>query len=294
MKKKILSLCLVLAMAAIAVVGGTMAYFTDKDTETNTFTVGNVEIDLIESQYHRVNAGKGYTTEAEPIIGGYLWASGVELQGTKDNTPDIKNYSWTGTYFSDEQIKKDAETYKTGYFAAESANMVPGDNVRKNPYVINKSTTNAAYVRVRVLVPCSLFVILDNGLSYWTSTAFKDGITSKAVTSYNAADSVEQWVGGMSDEEFVVKRTNSDGKEIEYYEFDFTYPEPLEPGAMTFWNVWGNIAIDKNATAEDLENVTSFDVIFEADAIQAEGFATAADAFAAFDGSSSETGSENN
>lgn len=48
MKKKILSLTLVVCLLAIAVVGGTLAYFTDTDNETNTFTVGNVKIDLIE------------------------------------------------------------------------------------------------------------------------------------------------------------------------------------------------------------------------------------------------------
>ena len=57
----------------------------------------------------------------------------------------------------------------------------------------------------------------------------------------------------------------------------------MKPGELTFWNVWGNIAIDKNATADDLKDVESFDVIFEADAIQADGFADATAAFAAFD-----------
>lgn len=48
MKKKILALCLVVALAVTAVVGGTLAYFTDTDDATNTFTVGNVNIDLQE------------------------------------------------------------------------------------------------------------------------------------------------------------------------------------------------------------------------------------------------------
>ena len=48
MKKKILSLCLVIALAATAVVGGTLAYFTDTDAQKNTFTTGNVAIDLWE------------------------------------------------------------------------------------------------------------------------------------------------------------------------------------------------------------------------------------------------------
>ena len=49
MKKKIVSLALAVCLIAIAAVG-TLAYFTDKDTATNTFTVGNVAIDLIEQQ----------------------------------------------------------------------------------------------------------------------------------------------------------------------------------------------------------------------------------------------------
>lgn len=48
MKKKVLTLCLVVALAATAVIGGTMAYFTDKDAQKNTFTTGNVDIDLFE------------------------------------------------------------------------------------------------------------------------------------------------------------------------------------------------------------------------------------------------------
>lgn len=48
MKKKILTLCLVLALAATAVIGGTLAYFSDTDAQKNTFTTGNVAIDLWE------------------------------------------------------------------------------------------------------------------------------------------------------------------------------------------------------------------------------------------------------
>lgn len=49
-KKKLVSLCLVLALAITAAIGGTMAYFTDyTDTAENTFTVGNVDIELDEA-----------------------------------------------------------------------------------------------------------------------------------------------------------------------------------------------------------------------------------------------------
>lgn len=48
MKKKILALCLIVALAATAAIGGTLAYFTDRDEQTNTFTVGKVGLDLTE------------------------------------------------------------------------------------------------------------------------------------------------------------------------------------------------------------------------------------------------------
>ena len=50
MKKKITALCLCVALLAVAVVGASLAYFTDTKSATNTFSVGNVKIDLIEQQ----------------------------------------------------------------------------------------------------------------------------------------------------------------------------------------------------------------------------------------------------
>lgn len=58
MKKKVLSITLVLALVAIAVVSATLAYFTDTEEATNTFTIGNVDIALIEQQ--RNEAGDGF------------------------------------------------------------------------------------------------------------------------------------------------------------------------------------------------------------------------------------------
>lgn len=48
-KKKITTVVLLLAFLAIAVTGGTLAYFTDTKDATNTFTMGNVKIALDES-----------------------------------------------------------------------------------------------------------------------------------------------------------------------------------------------------------------------------------------------------
>ena len=47
-RKKLVALIMVLALAFTTLVGGTLAYFTDEDDATNVFTMGNVEIDLLE------------------------------------------------------------------------------------------------------------------------------------------------------------------------------------------------------------------------------------------------------
>ena len=50
MKKKILVICLIIALLAIAVTGATLAYFTDTDAQTNTFIAGKVGILLDETK----------------------------------------------------------------------------------------------------------------------------------------------------------------------------------------------------------------------------------------------------
>ena len=58
MKKKILAFTLVIAMLAIMLVSGTLAYFTDEAAKTNTFTVGNVSIVLNEPNWDSTGAAE--------------------------------------------------------------------------------------------------------------------------------------------------------------------------------------------------------------------------------------------
>ena len=89
MKKKITALFLCVALAAIAIVGASLAYFTDTDNETNTFTVGGVKIDLIEQQSNEDHTGfVPYTGDKVlmPIVG--------SAQGEKypNGQPKAANY----------------------------------------------------------------------------------------------------------------------------------------------------------------------------------------------------------
>lgn len=73
MKKKITAICLVVALAATAIVGGTLAYFTDTTDEVrNEFTVGNVAIDLDEPNWEyegdKANLVPGTQIAKDPTI----------------------------------------------------------------------------------------------------------------------------------------------------------------------------------------------------------------------------------
>lgn len=70
MKKKILTLGLVAALSATAAIGGTLAYFTDTANATNTFTVGNVKIEVTEPGWNKVKEDK----ENENVYPGQILA----------------------------------------------------------------------------------------------------------------------------------------------------------------------------------------------------------------------------
>lgn len=82
MKKKILAICLVAALAATAAISGTLAYFTDNEEATNTFTVGNVDVKLHESQYTMHVDGKtadDIKADAETYLSSYLATEGENI-----------------------------------------------------------------------------------------------------------------------------------------------------------------------------------------------------------------------
>lgn len=88
MKKKIFAIVLCVAMLAIAVIGGTMAYFTDTDAQTNTFTAGKVGISLDEAIVAKDAAGNlvatgSRTDETQTLQNYHLFPA---MKVTKDPT----------------------------------------------------------------------------------------------------------------------------------------------------------------------------------------------------------------
>ena len=87
MKKKIIALCIAAVLIVTAVAGASLAYLTDTKQAENTFTVGNVKIELIEQQRGE-NGLEAFEQNKKllPIVG--------SAQGEKDGygMPTAKNY----------------------------------------------------------------------------------------------------------------------------------------------------------------------------------------------------------
>lgn len=258
-KKTILVAAIAVMLVAALVVGGTLAYFTDKDNATNTFTVGNVKIDLLESSLHRENAGYvGTPGEELNPKNAELWSE-VLKQGSNNTSP----YKAGDTFYTDDQIEANAATY-----TCDGVELAPGQSYHKMPYVKNTGA-NDAYIRIRVMIPADLDTAILNS-SMYTTTALNNKEFTKAYDNTGA----------------VVR----DG--VKYNVYTFTRIAPLKAGEMTYWNVWGTIHMDTDVTNEEIASLFgegkpyadgTFPVLVEADAIQADGFANATAAFAAFD-----------
>ena len=273
MKKKLTAIFLCVALVAIAIVGASLAYFTDTESVTNTFTVGNVKIDLIESRFHREgNDNSGDTSIPDPT---------QTASGMKYVTDGHKA-------FTDDEIKADADKYSE-YIAERGKNMVPGRNFAKCPYVVNTGS-NDAYVRIRVMIPS------DANRDYWQALSggvIESQFCTTAITSgefmHNDKTTYNPFIDASG-------RGYVDENGVKYDVYTFIRTEPLKPGEMTEWNVWNYIGIADEATSANIQKAINkgailvsgdgtmtVNVLVQADAIQAEGFADAKAAFAAFD-----------
>lgn len=144
MKKKITAIALVVCLVAVAIVGGSLAYFTDEEKATNTFTVGNVDITLTEPHWN-----EGYAT----LI------PGREIP--KDPTITVAEGSQPAYTFLKAQLSKDfMELLQTYYgkdfdFATNYAKVVEDWVVLPEGYApkVMSADLSAGYVILGVLSP---------------------------------------------------------------------------------------------------------------------------------------------
>ena len=123
MKKKLLALVLVVALAATAVIGGTLAYFTDTDEAVNTFTLGNVKIDLQETFQQNSVLRPGSQTNNK-----------IEKKVWIDNVGTENAYVWYEWYIPSELDSTDGSTGTNNVL-----------HVNSNGSTWDKYRTNSAY-----------------------------------------------------------------------------------------------------------------------------------------------------
>ena len=244
MKKKILAFAMVFALAAVAVVGGSLAYFTDEDETENTFAVGNVNISMIEQQRNEQNPDM-----LSPYVDGSTLIPVVE---NEKESPVITN--------GDNDETNDVALPSEANYANYIDKIVRVSNTGKSQ----------AYVRAFIAIPSSIDAFtLDGGLhlSLGESKSWEDLIPAGTATinsiKYNVysrinSEIVESWT------------TTSPAYSGIYLDKDVDADEN------------GNLIINGNTVGRSTYTVEGKVVIpVFAQAIQVAGFDTADEAFAA-------------
>lgn len=148
MKKKVLAIALAVALIAI-VVGGSLAYFTDNDEVTNTFTIGSVEIDLWENG---VEAGETMTMgQLIPVVGSdpteksdNYQMKAVQVKNTGLNPAYVEVFIAVPKGLDDAGVLKLMNNYPTsetyGWDTPTNVGTMTKDSVAYNVYKYRYST----------------------------------------------------------------------------------------------------------------------------------------------------------
>ena len=121
MKKKTIALLLVLVMIFGISVGGTIAYLTDKEAVTNTFTVGNVKIKLTETAVNE---------------------AGVPVDEKGSTEADSTDANWKAAVIEANDSAPVGNKYK----------LIPGMSYTKDPAVTVLEGSEESYIRMIVTV----------------------------------------------------------------------------------------------------------------------------------------------
>ena len=236
MKKKTIALLLVLVMIFGISVGGTIAYLTDKEAVTNTFTVGNVKIKLTETKIEN-----GVVTNDR-------------IQGSA------------------------TETIGNQY------HLLPGLSYKKDPMVTILEGSEESYIRMIVTV-----------------TDCKDvdaAITEANELRANAklpAIQLTDMFGGYNDSKWILKNETktANGNAGDYQRtYEFWYANPIaghadnkndiEDQDNNLEPLFTTLTVPGEIDNDSLAKIAEMQIIVEAHAIQAAGFANAEAAWGAW------------
>lgn len=255
MKKKIVALCLCVALAVVAIGGATLAYFTDTDDATNTFTVGNVKIDLIE-QEKTDNGLTDFTQDKVLVPGKSNDGNAVSKIVTVKNTGKTDAWVWV-------ELKIPAYLVSSEYPTNESKNAL-----HWNSY--------------------GCFNVEYNAGNYW-KLAISDGIVDDAHKVTNT-DMVTVEDGLWNDYKYVGKETIDN---VEYVVIRTTMAKTLPAGKISL-PCLAQVYMDWRVTTsadgkqfilpagDPISVDASWKILVNAYAIQAEGIESVDAAVAAY------------
>ena len=117
-KKSILMAAIAVMLVAVLVVGGTLAYFTDAKSATNTFTVGDVKIKLDESNVKDPNGDRVTSNEYTGVFPGIQYKKDPVVTNTGKNGAYVRavvtienGMNWMGLYNENVWTAPQAEAF---------------------------------------------------------------------------------------------------------------------------------------------------------------------------------------
>lgn len=257
MKKKVFALCMCVAMLAVAIVGSSLAYFTDTDSVVNVMVSGNV--DIVQNEHMRGEDGALAPFAEQKMLPAVFY----------DETGSvIPQYDDWKLQTSDTRFKDSA----TKMLNSIEINMINKENVHN---VIDKiiSVSNqgseAAYIRTIVLFEDTV----DHKLNSQVATTWSDTDNQSGLQTW-VTDEANSFNGGYA--VFDIDGTK-------YTAVVCTYTTALAADTTSDPSLL-NMHLDPSATNESFfDNLSDgkYSVIALTQAVQAEGFDNVTDAFLA-------------
>lgn len=292
MKKKIISLCLIVALAITAVTGATLAYFTDVAEDVqNNFTIGNVQIELDETAKVLDKDGNEVDDALEKNDdGGYNYSKlmptyKLEKKPTVTNTGDYTAYVRVAVVMNNLNVINDAidgvyEELETPYTAEQIQAVY--DNVF-NSWGVNYSK--------RAEYPNGSRMWMDSRVGEGSPVLCNIDTLGRHADNYYRIDCANAF---MTDEERASENgdgiydVNWDDLSVSYYvnaaETDErVYVFYLELDAAESYTLFDGLNIPADFTAEQMAMFEGLKISVYADAIQTAGFDTYTDAFNALE-----------
>ena len=209
MRKVLLTVCCA-ALLVCVTIGATVAYLTSKDTVTNTFTVGNVQIKLDEA---KANADGSLVENADRVK---------------------------------------ANSYK----------LLPGHTYNKDPMVTVLKGSESCYVKMTV--------------------TFSKAAELDAIFAPNGADMTSIFKGYDSTNWIYKGNTKDATNNTRTYEFWYKATVAAPDANVALDALFDSITVPGSITNTQLATIANMTITVNAYAIQADGFATADAAWAAY------------